>query len=335
VITIRTQREWDELPELFDEFTVIEIRSEEWVKIRKTPENSRVEAWGSSRVEARGSSRVEARGSSRVEAWGSSHVEAWGFSRVVAWGSSRVEARGSSRVEARGSSRVEAWGSSHVEAWGFSRVVAWGSSRVTAWGSSVCDNGSTNTQIQAGDNSTLYLNVEPAHFKAEDTVNIIREFISPSFERWLSRGWVVADGIRQKLVSKKSLGNITIYTTEDFWGETFYVAQLGDKFAHANSIEEAKNDLRYKISDRDKSHYESWTLETSAKVDDMIEAYRVITGACSTGTKMFCEGRELKDDYTVKEVIDLTKGQYASEQFSQFFKSKQGEFLAKINGGEK
>ena len=46
MITIRTQREWDELPELFDEFTLIEIRSGEWIRIRQTPENSRVEAKG-------------------------------------------------------------------------------------------------------------------------------------------------------------------------------------------------------------------------------------------------------------------------------------------------
>jgi hypothetical protein len=291
VITIRTQREWDELPELFDEFTVIEIRSEEWIRIRKTPENSCVTAMGSSRVTAMESSRVTAMESSRVEAMNCSCVEAWDYSRV----------------EAMGSSRVEAWDYSCVE----------------AWDSSVCDNRSRDTQIQAGDNATLYLKTEPSLVDCEDSVNIIRDFIKPSFDIWLKRGWVVADNIRQRLVSQKSLGEVTIYTTEDFLGKTFYVARLGNKFSHGKTVEEAKDDLRYKISERDKSHYEGWTLETKAKVGEMIEAYRVITGVCSTGTKMFCEGIKLKDEYTVSEVIDLTKGQYGNDEFSQFFESKK------------
>jgi len=331
VITIRTQREWDELPELFDDFTVIEIRSEEWIRIRKTPENSRVEARDSSRVtamdfshvKATNYSRVVARGYSRVEARDYSHVTAMDFSHVKATNFSHVEAGDSSYVEARDFSHVEARDYSRVVAWDYSRVVARGYSRVEAWESSVCDNRTERSEIMAGDNSTLHLIVEPASFEAEGSVNIIKEYISPSFEQGLSRGWVIADGIRQKLVSKKTLGNITIYTTEDFWGDTFYVAQLGNKFSHGETVEEAKDDLRYKISERDKSHYEGWTLETKAKVGEMIEAYRVITGSCFIGTKMFCEGIKLKDEHTVNEVIEVTKGQYGNDEFSQFFESKK------------
>ena len=135
MITIRTQREWDELPELFDDFTVIEIRSEEWIRIRKTPENSRVEARDSSRVTATNYSRVEARD----------------FSHVVAMDSSRVVAMDSSHVKAMDSS--------HVEAWDYS----------------VCDNRSRDTQIQAGGNATLYLKTEPSLVDCEDSVNIIRD----------------------------------------------------------------------------------------------------------------------------------------------------------------
>ncbi len=169
-IIIKTQAEWDALPQSFAEETLIKIKSSPdfWLIIDKARGSSHVEARGSSHVEARESSHVEAResshvvawesshvvalGSSHVEAWESSHVEARGSSHVVAWGSSHVEARGSSHVEARESSHVEAWGSSHVvawgsshvearesshvEAWGSSHVVAWGSSHVVAWGSS-------------------------------------------------------------------------------------------------------------------------------------------------------------------------------------------------------
>src|SRR6266536_2383373 len=103
-ITITTQAEFDALPEKFDEFTYVYIKSDPSIRlvIKRTPESSNVEARGSSHVEARGSSHVEARGSSHVVAWESSHVEAWE----------------SSHVEARGSSHVVAWESSQVVAWG-------------------------------------------------------------------------------------------------------------------------------------------------------------------------------------------------------------------------
>ena len=112
-ITVTTQAELDAALVTADseaEWTDIHIRSNAgvWLYLTRTPDSSRVEAWGSSSVVARGSSSVVARGSSRVEAWDSSSVEAWD--------SSSVEARDSSSVVARGSSRVVAWGSSSVEA---------------------------------------------------------------------------------------------------------------------------------------------------------------------------------------------------------------------------
>jgi hypothetical protein len=61
-IIVKTQSDLDSLPQKFDEYTVIEIRSDPgtWLKVTK----------------ARGSSRVVARGSSRVVAWDSSRVVA-------------------------------------------------------------------------------------------------------------------------------------------------------------------------------------------------------------------------------------------------------------------
>ena len=120
-IIVRTQAELDALPDRFDEYTVIEIRSkpeDRYIQVTKAWESSRVVARDSSRVVARESSRVVARDSSRVVARDSSSVEAWDSSSVEARDSSSVEARESSGVVARDSSRVEARESSSVEAWG-------------------------------------------------------------------------------------------------------------------------------------------------------------------------------------------------------------------------
>jgi hypothetical protein len=119
-ITIKTQKEFNELPNFFDCYTRIIIKSNNSIKlvVNKRIKNAHVVARGSSHVVAWESSHVVARGSSHVEARESSHVEAWGSSHVVAWESSHVEAWGSSHVEARGSSHVVAWESSHVVARG-------------------------------------------------------------------------------------------------------------------------------------------------------------------------------------------------------------------------
>ena len=94
-IIVRSQKEWNALPEKFEQETLIKIvESTKWIYLNEARENSRVEArensrvvaWGNSRVEARENSRVVARENSRVVAWENSNVEAWGNSNVEAWG---------------------------------------------------------------------------------------------------------------------------------------------------------------------------------------------------------------------------------------------------------
>ena len=52
--------------------------------------------------------------------------------------------------------------------------------------------------------------------------------------------------------------------------------------------------------------------------------YRVITGACESGTKYFVEQvlTDKKDKYTVQEVIKLTTGQYNHDKLVEFFERK-------------
>ena len=48
--------------------------------------------------------------------------------------------------------------------------------------------------------------------------------------------------------------------------------------------------------------------------------YRIITGACKFGTDNFVNNlSERKETYTVRECIELTKGQYNAEVFARFF----------------
>ena len=48
--------------------------------------------------------------------------------------------------------------------------------------------------------------------------------------------------------------------------------------------------------------------------------YRIITGACRQGTQRFIDSLgELKEAYTVREIVEMTKSQYGAEKFKEFF----------------
>jgi hypothetical protein len=144
-IKIYTQKDLDNLPDSFEEYTrILLINFNGAIK----------KAWGNSSVEARGNSSVVARENSSVVALENSSVVAWENSSVVALGNSSVEARGNSSVVARENSSVVALGNSSVEARGNSSVVALENSSVEAWGnSSVVARG--NSSVEAWENSSV------------------------------------------------------------------------------------------------------------------------------------------------------------------------------------
>jgi hypothetical protein len=72
--------------------------------------------------------------------------------------------------------------------------------------------------------------------------------------------------------------------------------------------------------DRDTTKYKDWTLASEHTQEDIIGAYRAITGACETGTKMFCQGKELPAKLSIKKAIEITAGAYRSKEFAAFFK---------------
>lgn len=49
--------------------------------------------------------------------------------------------------------------------------------------------------------------------------------------------------------------------------------------------------------------------------------YRIITGACKQGSEAFVQslGDKLKEKYTIREMIQITKGQYNADKFARFF----------------
>ena len=96
-IIVKSQEEYDKIKDQ-KEFTIIKIEStEEWIRIKKVPENCYVKAYDSAYVKAYDSAYVEAYGSAYVEAFDSAHVEAYEWSYVVKF-SGKVEKYGDAIV---------------------------------------------------------------------------------------------------------------------------------------------------------------------------------------------------------------------------------------------
>ena len=124
-------------------------------------------------------------------------------------------------------------------------------------------------------------------------------------------GYIFEDGILSKVISRK--GNV-------YKLENGYLIKNEFASAHGVTLKEAKEALIYKLKDRDTSKYSSLTLESILSREDIIRCYMTVTGACSFGTKQFVDSqKELKEEYSIQEIIDITRGSYGNESFRKFF----------------
>lgn len=99
-----------------------------------------------------------------------------------------------------------------------------------------------------------------------------------------------------------------------------YLLSDGDRHAHGATLAEARVSLQFKIGSRDTSKYKAWNKNTSARKEEMIVAYRVITGACEAGVRSFISTRNIPEKFTVAEAVELTRGAFGNETFAAFFK---------------
>ena len=178
------------------------------------------------------------------------------------------------------------------------------------------------TSIPEGFNPTvggsLYLSSLtsiPEGFKKSDFENK-----NTSFIKW-GKGngtHIFCDNRFSEVISKK--GNVWKLKDINKNNEYYLITDGKDKYAHGNSIKEAKEDLIYKISKRDKSEYKRIDVNKKLSFEKCIEMYRVITGACSSGVRNFIENENIKKHhFSIKEIADVTKNNYGNNEFKTFF----------------
>lgn len=136
------------------------------------------------------------------------------------------------------------------------------------------------------------------------------------------REFLHVDGIFSEVVEKK--GDVYHVCNGVNKPISYVVTDGNNHWAHGKTLEEAKQDLMFKINNRDKSDYEKLTLDSELTFNEAVVCYRVITGACKLGTQYYLEQRlpkPHKEKYTIKEMIELTKNEYGGDTFREFFEN--------------
>lgn len=136
---------------------------------------------------------------------------------------------------------------------------------------------------------------------------------------WEGKPYILCDGIFAKV--KSHHGNV--WMVRKIAGtKSFYIVSDGaGNYAHGETIEEARKDLAYKITGRDKSEYDGLPADHELSFEEAVKCYRTVTGACAFGTRDFVENRlkEKKEKYSIGEIAILTEGEYGNESFKEFF----------------
>src|ERR1700693_1249885 len=130
--------------------------------------------------------------------------------------------------------------------------------------------------------------------------------------------YIKADGIFTEITHQK--GNVYKVKKLTQQKEFYLVTDGNNKWAHGDTLKEARENLIYKIGNRDTSKFKGLSLSHLLTFTEAIEAYRSITGACSFGTKDFVISAGIaKKSYTIAEIISLTKGRFGNGEFAKFF----------------
>ena len=311
-------------------------KNENSIEIILEKGSSTIKAGRSSIIKAGDSSTIKAGGSSTIDTGGSSTIKAGWYSTIKAGWSSTIDTGSYSIIKADDSSTIDTGGSSTIDTGDSSTIKAGRYSTIKAGWSSTIDTGSYST-IKAGWSSTIKAggkNIVAIRHDIFECIVLNNQTIQwcpykiPGYLELIDGKWykdgeehIIADSILSKVITKKGnvrkVRNFNVDTKE--YDSPSYLIEQDGQFAHGATIKEAKEDLAYKLLDRDMSGYENYTLDTTLPLDKMIVMYRSITGACSQGTRNFVERIDKKEEYSIKEIIKITENQYGGQTFKEFF----------------
>ncbi len=132
----------------------------------------------------------------------------------------------------------------------------------------------------------------------------------------------IVDEFTMLILSSKVLSGLTIKKAHRFHGDNFkgeheiaYIAQKDGLSAHGASVKEAVEDLEFKRLERD---LPAVVKDIKARGYVTVQDYRLLTGACREGIRVFLEEKDVKvDKMSIAEALELTEGAYGHEKFKK------------------
>ena len=136
---------------------------------------------------------------------------------------------------------------------------------------------------------------------------------------YVNKRYVYADGILTHVRGCKKIGDYIVYIGK-IKGRN--VVSDGEVYAHCDKLSDGIQDIAFKrAKNRGAEQYRGLDLDTEMPIDDAVTMYRIITGACRQGSQAFVDslGDKRKERYTIREMIELTRGQFGADHFAEFW----------------
>ena len=133
--------------------------------------------------------------------------------------------------------------------------------------------------------------------------------------------YIYCDNMLTHIKRARAIGKYTYYIGKIKGRNVIYD---GENYAHCETFKSGVQELEFKkAKDRGAEQYKGLSLDTVLTVPEAVTMYRIITGACKQGSEMFVNSvKDIKETYTLREVIEETRGQYNASIFENFFREQ-------------
>ena len=278
--------------------------------------------------------------SATITAGGSATIKAGDYPTITAGSSATITAGYSATIKAGYYATIKAGSSATITAGNYATITVGYYATITAGSSATITAGNYATitvgyyaTIKAGSSATITAgnqcvivrrDIFEVYTLDDKTIKLtpssIPGYVDNGCYSVTGKPAIIADGILSEVLSERTKDGLIIRKVVNHGSaKNTYLVERDGVFSHGAALKQAVDSLKYKISERDTSQYNEYTPDTELTQAEAIKMYRVITGACETGTRSFVESLENPaEKLTVAELIELTKGQYKNEEIEAF-----------------
>jgi hypothetical protein len=137
--------------------------------------------------------------------------------------------------------------------------------------------------------------------------------------------WIYADNMLYLFTKIIKHKDCNVYVSPFINSRIAYLVEKDGLYSHCKTIKQGLLDIEFKKNGGDVSEFENLTLDDKLTYNKAIIMYRSITRACSGGTNYFLDNNNFSENkkYSIREIIENTKGQWGHDRLVRFFKLEE------------